>query len=68
VKKETVGVVVITNDFLIAKDKATAGPARASNSQKLLAALKTNGFKAAKYELVPGAKTQKGTTITIYSY
>jgi hypothetical protein len=68
VKKETVGVVVITNNFLIAKDKATAGPARASNSQKLLAALKTNGFKAAKYELVPGAKTQKGTTITIYSY
>ena len=66
--KGTVGVVTITNNFLIAKDKTTAGPARASNTQKLLVALKTNGFKTALYQLIPGAKSQKGTTVTIYSY
>jgi hypothetical protein len=68
--KGTVGVVRITNNFLIAKDKSTAGPARATNTQKYLAALKTNGFKTAKYQLFPDpkAKTAKGTTVTIYSY
>jgi hypothetical protein len=67
-KKETVGVVTISNNFLIAKDKPTAGPARASNAQKLLVAVKTNGFKTANYQLVTGPRTQKGTTITIFSY
>jgi hypothetical protein len=68
--KGTVGVVRITNNFLIRKDKSTAGPARATNTQKYLAALKTNGFKTAKYQLFPDpkAKTAKGTTVTIYSY
>ena len=68
--KGTVGVVKITNNFLIAKDKVTAGPLRATNTQKYLAALKTNGFKTATYQLVPdpNAKKAKGTTITIYSY
>jgi len=66
--KGTVGVVTITNNYLIAKDKTTAGPARASNTQKLLVALKTNGFKTASYQLIPGAKTQKGTTVNILSY
>jgi hypothetical protein len=66
--KGTVGVVTITNNYLIAKDKTTAGPARASNTQKLLVALKTNSFKTALYQLIPGAKSQKGTTVTIYSY
>ena len=66
--KGTVGVVTISNNFLIKKDKTTAGPARASNTQKLLVALKTNSFKTALYQLIPGAKSQKGTTVTIYSY
>jgi hypothetical protein len=68
--KGTVGVVTISNNFLIAKDKTTAGPARATNTQKLLVALKTNGFKTANYQLIPDpkAKTAKGTTVTIYSY
>ena len=68
--KGTVGVVQITNNFLIAKDKVTAGPARAANTQKYLAALKTNGFKTARYQLLadPNAKKAKGTTVTIYSY
>lgn len=68
--KGTVGFVQIAHNFLIAKDKPTAGPARATNIQKLLAALKTNGFKSATYKLVadPKAKTAKGTTVTIYSY
>ncbi len=68
--KGTVGIVKITNNFLIAKDKVTAGPARATNTKKYLAALKTNGFKTAVYQLVPDpkAKTAKGTTVTIYSY
>jgi hypothetical protein len=66
--KGTVGIVTITNNFLIAKDKTTAGPARAANTQKLLVALKTNGFKTASYQLIPGAKTQKGTTVNILSY
>jgi len=68
--KGTAGFVQITNNFLIAKDKPTAGPARAANIQKFLTALKTNGFKAATYKLIadPKAKTAKGTTITIYSY
>jgi hypothetical protein len=66
--KGTVGVVTITNNFLIAKDKTTAGPARASNTQKLLVALKTNGFKTATYQLIPGVKSQKGTTVNILSF
>ena len=68
--KGTVGIVKITNNFLIAKDKVTAGPLRATNTQKYLAALKTNGFKTAIYQLVPdpNAKKAKGTTVTIYSY
>jgi hypothetical protein len=66
--KGTVGIVTITNNFLIAKDKTTAGPARASNTQKLLVALKTNGFKTASYQLIPGVKSQKGTTVNILSY
>ena len=66
--KGTVGIVTITNNYLIAKDKTTAGPARASNTQKLLVALKTNGFKTAKYQLIPGVKSQKGTTVNILSY
>lgn len=66
--KGTVGVVTISNNFLIKKDKTTAGPARASNTQKLLVALKTNSFKTALYQLIPGSKSQKGTTVTIYSY
>jgi hypothetical protein len=66
--KGTVGVVTITNNFLIAKDKTTAGPARASNTKKLLVALKTNGFKTASYQLIPGVKSQKGTTVNILSY
>ena len=68
--KGTVGVVQITNNFLIVKDKVTAGPARATNTQKYLAALKTNGFKTARYQLLadPNAKKAKGTTVTIYSY
>lgn len=66
--KGTVGVVTISNNFLIKKDKTTAGPARATNTQKLLVALKTNSFKTALYQLIPGAKSQKGTTVTIYSY
>jgi hypothetical protein len=66
--KGTVGIVTITNNFLIAKDKTTAGPARAANTQKLLVALKTNGFKTASYQLIPGVKSQKGTTVNILSY
>jgi hypothetical protein len=68
--KGTVGIVKITNNFLIVKDKVTAGPARAANTKKYLAALKTNGFKTALYLLVPdpNAKKAKGTTVTIYSY
>jgi hypothetical protein len=68
--KGTVGVVKITNNFLIAKDKVTAGPLRATNTQKYLTALKTNGFKTAVYQLVPdpNAKKAKGTTVTIFSY
>ena len=68
--KGAVGIVKITNNFLIAKDKVTAGPLRATNTQKYLAALKTNGFKTAVYQLVPdpNAKKAKGTTVTIYSY
>ena len=66
--KGTVGIVTITNNFLIKKDKTTAGPARASNTQKLLVALKTNGFKTATYQLIPGVKSQKGTTVNILSF
>jgi hypothetical protein len=68
--KGTVGLVKITNNFLIVKDKPTAGPARANNVKKYLTALKTNSFKTATYQLVadPKAKKSKGTTVTIYSY
>ena len=68
--KGTAGFVQITNNFLIAKDKTTAGATRAANTKKYFAALKTNGFKTATYQLLPDpkAKTAKGTTVTIYSY
>jgi len=68
--KGTVATVTITNNFLIAKDKPAAGPLRATNTQKYLAALKTNGFKTAVFKLVadPNAKKAKGTTVTIASY
>jgi hypothetical protein len=69
--KGTAGIVKITNNFLIAKDKVTAGPLRAANVQKYFKALKTNGFKTVSvYQLVPdpNAKKAKGTTVTIYSY
>jgi hypothetical protein len=60
--------VVITNNFLVAKDKPAAGPARATAVQKYLQAQKINGIKSAVFSLVPGAKTQKGTTVTISYY
>ena len=60
--------VVITNNFLVAKDKPAAGPARATAVQKYLQAQKINGIKTAVFSLVPGAKTQKGTTVTISYY
>ena len=68
--KGIAGIVQITNNFLIAKDKSTAGAARAANIKKYLAALNTNSFKTATYQLVadPKAKTAKGATVTIYSY
>ncbi|MEY2815462.1 MAG: hypothetical protein RJA78_38, partial [Actinomycetota bacterium] len=64
----TVAKVVITNNFLIAKDKPTAGPARATAVQKYLQSLTTKGIKTAAYSFIAGAKTQKGTTVTIYYY
>ena len=66
--KGTVIKVDITNNFLIAKDKPTAGPARAVAVQKYLQAQKINGIKTAIYTFTVGAKTQKGTTVTIYRY
>ena len=63
--KANVVSVQITNNFLIAKDKPAAGPARAAAVQKFLQAAKVNGVKTAKYQLLAGAKTQKGTTVTI---
>jgi hypothetical protein len=71
IKKIGAGTVVkvqITNNFLIAKDKPTAGPARATAVQKYLQSLTTKGIKTATYSLIAGAKTQKGTTVTIYYY
>jgi hypothetical protein len=67
-KTNIVAKVEITNNFLISKDKSTAGAARAANVQKLLKALKTNSWSKAIYLLKTGAKTQKGTTVTIYYY
>ena len=69
--KGTAGIVKITNNFLIAKDKVTAGPLRATNIQKYFKTLKTNGFKTVSvYQLVPDpkAKKAKGALVTIYSY
>ena len=64
--------VTITNNFLIKKDKPTAGPARAAAIQKYLtsdkAAVKITGLKTLKYDLIAGATTQKGTTVVIYYY
>jgi hypothetical protein len=71
IKKIGAGTVVkveITNNFLIAKDKPTAGPARATAVQKYLQSLTTKGIKTATYSLIAGAKTQKGTEVTIYYY
>ncbi|MCX6496140.1 MAG: hypothetical protein NTW23_02280, partial [Rhodoluna sp.] len=69
--KGTAGIVVVANNFLIAKDKVTAGPLRAANIQKYFKTLKTNGFKTVTvYQLVPDpkAKKAKGALVTIYSY
>jgi hypothetical protein len=69
--KGTAGIVVVANNFLIAKDKVTAGPLRATNIQKYFKTLKTNGFKTVSvYQLVPDpkAKKAKGALVTIYSY
>ena len=65
---KTVVKVVISNNYLIAKDKPAAGPARAAAVQKYLQSLSTKGIKTAAYSTVAGAKTQKGTTVTIYYY
>jgi hypothetical protein len=65
---KTVVKVVISNNYLIAKDKPSAGPARAAAVQKYLQSLSTKGIKTASYSTVAGAKTQKGTTVTIYYY
>ena len=70
--KAKVVKVTITNNFLIKKDKPTAGPARAAAIQKYLtsdkAAVKVTGLKTLKYDLIAGASTQKGTTVVIYYY
>jgi len=70
--KAKVVKVTITNNFLIKKDKPTAGPARAAAIQKYLtsdkAAVKITGLKTLKYGLIAGATTQKGTTVVIYYY
>jgi hypothetical protein len=68
--KGTVVLVKITNNFLLARDKATVGPLRAVNVQKYLQALKTNSFKTTTYQLVadPNAKKAKGTTAKVYWY
>jgi len=70
VVKGTVAIVKITDNFLIGKDKKTAGPLRAQNVKKYLASLKTNGFKNAIYLYGPDpkAKTAKGLVVTIYTY
>jgi hypothetical protein len=71
IKKIGAGTVVkveITKNYLIAKDKPAAGPARAAAVQKYLKSLTTKGIKTAKYSLIAGSKTQKGTTVTIYYY
>ncbi len=70
--KAKVVKVTITNNFLIKKDKPTAGPARAAAIQKYLTtdktATKVIGLKTLKYDLIAGATTQKGTTVVIYYY
>jgi hypothetical protein len=66
--KGTIARVQITNNFLIGKDKPAAGTQRAAEVQKFLQAAKVNGAKTARYELVAGPKTQKGTTITLFWY
>ena len=70
--KAKVVKVTITNNFLIKKDKPTAGPARAAAIQKYLTtdktATKVIGLKTLKYGLIAGATTQKGTTVVIYYY
>ena len=68
-KANVVGVT-ITKDFLIKKDKATAGPARAAAVQKLLASTKAIPTLAAPsiYQLITGTKADKGTTVIITYY
>jgi hypothetical protein len=70
VVKGTVAIVKITDNFLIGKDKKTAGPLRAQNVKKYLASLKTNDFKNAIYLYGPDpkAKKAKGLVVTIYTY
>ena len=70
--KAKVAKVTITNNFLIKKDKPTAGPARAAAVQKFFTtdknAIKIAGLKTLKYDLIAGASSQKGTTVVIYYY
>ena len=68
--KATVVSVLITKDFLIKKDKPTAGPARAAAVQKLLAGTKAIPSLAVSsiYQQIAGTKTDKGTTVTIIYY
>jgi hypothetical protein len=68
--KATVVQVIISNSFLIAKDKKTAGAARAAAIQKLLTGTKTIPSLAVVgiYKLVPGIKSDKGTTVSIVYY
>jgi hypothetical protein len=70
--KAKVAKVTITNNFLIKKDKPTAGPARAAAVQKFFTtdknAIKITGLRTLKYDLIAGASNQKGTTVVIYYY
>ena len=66
--KSTVVQVNITNNFLIAKDKPAVGVARATAIQKYLQGQKINGIKTTIFNFPAGAKTQKGSTVTIYYY
>jgi hypothetical protein len=60
--------VVISNNFLVSKDKPAAGPARAAAIKKYLLAQKIKGIKTAAFSLVRGVKTQKGVKVIISYY
>ncbi|MEY4418004.1 MAG: hypothetical protein RIQ88_442 [Actinomycetota bacterium] len=66
--KSTIAKVEIANDYLVAKDKPTAGPARATALQKYFQALKVPGAKTAVYVLAKGLPKPKGLVVTIYYY